>query len=262
MTIKRAALTIGRFTPRLRGSRILTYHSVGFRLHEMNVQPDRFREQMTWLAKHHPCITLGQAASGAHGVAITFDDGYTDNLHVAAPILRELNIPFTVFMVAGRAGGLLAHDTDLETSRIMTWDEVRAVEAGGGEVGGHTMTHARLSRLNEDEQRREIGECARVLARELGERPRPFAYPYGSAADFNETSQRLVREMGFTLAVSNRYGANTSNADLWALRRIWIDETDTLAMFQAKVDGRLDLLSALETPAALWGRRTLNRLSA
>ncbi|NJL73548.1 MAG: hypothetical protein HC888_19500 [Candidatus Competibacteraceae bacterium] len=69
---------------------------------------------------------------------------------------------------------------------------------------------------------------------------------------------RLAEEAGFSLAVSNRYGHNTPVEDRYALRRIWIDATDTLPLFRAKVDGTLDGLRVLESRAALRLRRWIN----
>ena len=106
-TIKRAVkgvgAMLGRALPaRTAVARILTYHSVGSRDHEMNVSPPAFREQMEWLARSANVIPLAEAAASRPGVAVTFDDGYRDNLVHAAPVLEDLGIPATVFVVAGR----------------------------------------------------------------------------------------------------------------------------------------------------------------
>jgi len=61
-------------------------------------------------------------------------------------------------------------------------------------------------------------------------------------------------------AVSNRYGPNPPGADRWTLRRIWIDASDSLPTFQAKVTGRLDSLALLDSGWGLRARRALNRL--
>jgi peptidoglycan/xylan/chitin deacetylase (PgdA/CDA1 family) len=240
-------------------SRILTYHSVGHRAHEMNVTPDAFRAQMAWLADHFSVIPLAAAAKSEAGVALTFDDGYRDNLVNAAPVLESLGLPATVFVVPGRLGGLLDHDRDPETSRLLTWNELEELEAAGVGAGAHTMTHRRLSTLSAAEQREEIGRSGEALAERLGHPIRAFAYPFGAATDYTALSMRLVREAGFDHAVSNRYGRNRPGADRWALRRIWIDASDSLATFQAKVTGRLDLLTLLDSAAGAAARRIINR---
>ncbi len=61
--------------------------------------------------------------------------------------------------------------------------------------------------------------------------------------------------------MSNRYGPNRPGADVFELRRIWIDATDTFETFQAKVAGRLDLLAVLDSRAGMFARRALNRLT-
>ncbi len=241
------------------GSRILTYHSVGTRGHEMNVRPDDFRAQMEWLATRGVAIPLAQAARCEPGVAVTFDDGYRDNLTHAAPVLHEFGIPATVFAVTGRMGGLLDHDHDPETCRLLSWEELEKLASAGIEIGAHTMTHRRLSDLSEAEQRDEIAESRRLIADRLSAEVTAFAYPFGTAADYTDTTVRLVREAGFSYAVSNRYGPNLLEASPWTLRRIWIDETDTLESFQAKVDGRLDRLSVLDSTWGVRGRRLVNR---
>lgn len=244
---------------RKRGGRILTYHSVGTRDHEMNVTPGEFRVQMEWLAQYAKVVPLQVIAEGGEGVAITFDDGYRDNLLHAAPVLRALNLPATFFVVPGRLGGMLDHDWDEESSLLLSWDEVGALEQMGFEIGAHTLTHPRLSRLAVDGQQAEIFGCAKALQEALGHAVAAFAYPFGSAWDYDADSIRLVQEAGFRFAVSNRYGVNGLSLDRWALHRIWVDATDTLRTFRAKVDGRLDGLCLLDSPAGLRMRTRLNQ---
>lgn len=241
-------------------SRILTYHSVGDRDHEMNVSAHAFREQMQWLAENAELCSLAVAVEGEGGVAITFDDGYRDNLKIAAPILADFGLSATVFVVAGRVGMHLSHDGDIETGALMTWEEICELESMGWEIGGHSLTHQRLSRLSASEQATEIRACTRLLEHNLGHAIEAFAYPYGSALDFDRTSKDIVKECGYSFALSNRYGVNEQSGDRWALRRIWIDRSDTMDSFRAKVQGGLDGLAWLDSPAGIRVRRTVNGL--
>lgn len=243
-----------------KGARILTYHSVGNRDHEMNVTEDNFREQMKWLVEHCEVCSLSEAATACKGVAITFDDGYRDNLENAMPILDELGIPATVFIVAGRVGMRLDHDSDPASSTLMTWDEIREIESAGWVIGGHTLTHRKLSDCSPNEQKTEIEECTGMLKDNLGHSIESFAYPFGSALDYNEVSKAIVRQCGYRFGLSNRYGAHVPEADPWAIRRIWIDRTDSLDSFKAKVDGSLDALTWLDSPLGIRARRALNDL--
>lgn len=261
-SFKRVAQICGFALPSPRpASRILTYHSVGAVDHDMNVTPGMFRDQLAWLADHYPVISLREAAEGKPGIALTFDDGYHDNLYNAAPMLAERQFPATVFLITGKMGGLADESLDPDTSRLMTWKEAREIETFGVQLGGHTMTHPHLARQDEEEQRWEIGECLKQLEENLGHRPECFAYPYGTSADFNAISMRIVREFGCSYACSNRYGYNANGVDRWALRRIWIDSTDTLGTYAAKIEGRLDLLAVLDSPAGMTARRILNRIA-
>lgn len=256
--IKHSGALLGGLRRERVTSRILTYHSIGYRRHEMNVTPEDFSAHMNWLVRNHPIITLEEAAAGVPGVAITFDDGYQDNLLHAAPLLHALEIPATIFMVSDRAGTTLDADPEPETGVLMRWDELCNLRAMGIQVGSHTRTHPHLAQLDEEAQYEEIVGSKLQLEARLGFAVTCFAYPYGSAADYNDTSIRLAEAAGYTLAVSNRYGHNSPVEDRYALRRIWVDATDTLPLFRAKVDGRLDLLRILESDTALRIRRWLN----
>jgi len=262
VVIKRAYKRVLRVPGRLlrgTGCRILTYHNVGRRDHDMNVSPADFEVQMRWLAENACVLPLAEAVERGGGVALTFDDGYRDNLANAAPVLRSLNLPATFFVIAGPADGRPMPD-DAETGGLMTWHEIRQLESMGFEIGGHSVTHAHLAGLSEAEQRQEIVGCAQLLEHNLAHPAKTFAYPFGSAADYDETSMRLAREAGFRYACSNQYGLNRPGAAPWNLRRIWVDGTDSLESFKAKVDGRLDLLCVLESGPGIRARRLLNSL--
>ncbi len=130
----------------------------------------------------------------------------------------------------------------------------------GFAVGAHGMTHRRLAGLDESAQRFEIFESKHTLERELDTGVTAFAYPYGSALDYDCVSVRLAQEAGYGCAASNRYGPNAGPPEAFALRRVWVDRTDTDALFQAKVAGRLDVLRLMDSAAGIRLRRTVNRL--
>ena len=100
---------------------VLTYHRVNDDAHPYfsGVRVDLFRRQMRSLRRHFevlPLVTLVDRAKAKdvppNVAAITFDDGYRDNFTQAFPILRELGLQATVFLVTDALdhGRLIWHD--------------------------------------------------------------------------------------------------------------------------------------------------------
>jgi peptidoglycan/xylan/chitin deacetylase (PgdA/CDA1 family) len=141
-------------------------------------------------------------------------------------------------------------------SRLMTWDELRALEAAGVEVGGHTVSHAVLANLPLAEARREIAGCRDALADRLGSRPRHFAYPNGY---HTPAVRALVRECGFEAAVTTEDAENRRGGDPHALRRKVLWENTTLgpagysaALAACNLEG---VFAALGLSRPVWGER-------
>lgn len=91
---------------------VLAYHRVAQLSsdpHQLAVTPENFRAQMDCLRGHFRIVRLEDDWQSLRepAVAVTFDDGYADNLHQALPILAEAGVPATFFICTGpvEAGG-------------------------------------------------------------------------------------------------------------------------------------------------------------
>lgn len=97
------------------GPVILMYHQVAVVENDvwsLAVSPHHFEEHLEVLARRRNAVSLPQltADMGAmhrnrRQVAITFDDGYADNLFNAKPLLERFAMPATVFVVGDAIGG-------------------------------------------------------------------------------------------------------------------------------------------------------------
>ncbi len=93
---------------------ILGYHriaEVSQGPYSMCVTPENFYEQMQVLRNYASPLSVKELVNGLiadnlppRAVALTFDDGYADILYNAKPILEELHIPATAFVVSGNMG--------------------------------------------------------------------------------------------------------------------------------------------------------------
>jgi len=122
---------------------------------------------------------------------------------------------------------------------FLTWEEIREMAASGlVSFGSHTAGHSILTTIGEDMVRQELLQSKRKLLAEKIVSPGfiPFCYPNGN---FDPKIARLVRETGYSLAVSTEYGWNGGDADIYALNRIPIhnDMTASRSMFLCRMAG-------------------------
>lgn len=93
------------------GPIILMYHQVGHPVDDpwrLAVHPARLEQQMDALRRYRTVLGLSEfvrmhqaGTLPRHAAAVTFDDGYANNLHAARPILERFGIPATVFVMTG-----------------------------------------------------------------------------------------------------------------------------------------------------------------
>ena len=178
---------------------VLYYHGVS------DAQVERFRRQMQWVAAHTAVVPLAQAASGGHGIrmCITFDDGLDSVRRNALPILHELRLPATVFVVPGNLGRKPAWSTptdDLERDEVLSSvEQLREFPHDLIEIGSHTRTHPNLRKLPAGDARREMVESKRMLEEWLARPVTSFSVPFGEC---HAATLAMAGEAGYRAAMT------------------------------------------------------------
>lgn len=167
-----------------------------------------FRSIIGYLARAHHVVSPKDFLTRTFdadrvNVLVTFDDGYASWVETCLPILREHGVRALFFINSGlidagenrEAQRQYVREKLLRTPReIISWDGVRALRDAGHTVGGHTVNHGRLSILPEHAQADEVRRDKATIERELGRPMVAFAYPFGNAADYTETTVQVVRD--------------------------------------------------------------------
>jgi peptidoglycan/xylan/chitin deacetylase (PgdA/CDA1 family) len=109
---------------------------------------------------------------------------------------------------------------------IMSWSEVREMQAAGMEFGSHSMTHPVLARVEEEDRlRHEVAGSKAALEATLGVPISVFSYPVGGASAIRPNVVREVQRAGYRFAVSYIHGVNrpAGEMDPYCMRRLHVD---------------------------------------
>ncbi|MGR1223641.1 polysaccharide deacetylase family protein [Aeromonas veronii] len=171
---------------------------------------------------------------GKKYLMITADDGYQDNLTRMLPLLEKYGYKAVVYVVTGEGYNRwdVEHPTNPDTKvSLMSGEQVKALAASGHvEIGGHTLTHPRLSQLTAEQQVHEIQENKRQLEALLGHPLLSFAYPYG---DINDSAKEQAIAAGYRFAVATNSGPKAMHQDPYQIRRIAIfPRTDVFGLWR------------------------------
>lgn len=302
-------------SPRLRKGKsiILMYHRViDEHASQVPMQPgmyvtkSTFEMHIKYLKEHFELVSLNNILTNQHNrcnrcnyqppCSITFDDGWFDSYTNAFPILREYNVPATIFLpvdfigtsnwfwsekiyhllqeytesgknfnfennpflqkILDITGGNHKRHADLaslgdmvinrmksfshsfiesfinewaESLKVefppkrlfLNWEEIKEMSRHGIAFGSHTVSHRILTKLSSEEREAELSKSFEIL-KEAGINFTPIcSYPNG---DCDKEILDIVRDCGYTGAVTTQYGTNNSHTDPFLLKRIGIHE--------------------------------------
>ena len=205
------------------GFPILCYHKIAApptraRIKGLYLEPNLFRQQIQELAAEGFSFVSPAEQDQARAIAITFDDGFLNNLEAALPVMQEAGCRAINFLVADRIGKTSDWEAREggEADSLMDESQVREWLAAGNWIGAHTCTHPRLSQLSRAQAKEEIQASKKKLEDQFSLRIDHFAYPFG---DYNLETVELVQEAGFQTACTMHRGINRRSNSVLELAR-------------------------------------------
>lgn len=221
------------------GLRILMYHSVGGEaygdsLGNYTITPKKFAQHMDALRGLHgvSIVPFGLEAIGRAqaNISISFDDGYLDNLHFAAPILIERGMPFTVFVSSRFV-------QDQHAGFLNPKDLRELAELPGVMIGAHGRTHVPLVGCDDLMLANELAGSKMYLEDIIGRPVSTMSYPYGAV---DRRVRDAVSAAGYRIAACSHIGMNQAGCDPLLLARTTIFGQDSVSFFRRKLAGCWD----------------------
>ena len=156
-------------------------------------------------------------------VWITFDDGYKNAHDTAMPILTELGMKGSFFIITGMVGnedkmaddGLLA----LKSNPLMS-------------IGSHTVNHPDLEYSSNEAVNTELIESKKYLDNLLHQNTSVICYPAGR---YNAQTGALAEAAGYKLGLTTHPGFASSADGLFALNRVRVAYGQNEASFMALI---------------------------
>ncbi len=109
---------------------------------------------------------------------------------------------------------------NLPINLMMTSEQVVKMSASGIAIGGHTVNHPILSKINDDQAWSEITDGKNKLETLINGKVNLFAYPNGKPdVDYNLRHATMLSKAGFKAAVSTEWGCSNINTDCYQLPR-------------------------------------------
>lgn len=208
------------------GLPILMFHAIDDAAAPSCFPPRQFRRAMAELHAHgYRTLRFSEAAAHLQTsrplpercVALTFDDGDASVYERAWPVLQELGMTATVFIMPEAARATTGeHVRTFHCRRLLNSGEILEMHRLGIEFGAHTLHHRVLTRLPSAHIEDEILHSRMAIESLLGAKVSSFAYPYGR----HDRRCRRIVGRHFAYACTDSLGLARPDSDGLALPRV------------------------------------------
>lgn len=163
------------------------------------------------------------------GLSITFDDGHLDNYFVAADILLQNQIPFTVFMISDFIHA--SHHLYMNKEQLKELSKMSGVT-----IGAHGKTHNPLAKMQISEAREELRISKEMIEDILGKEVNTMSFPHGS---FNQELLMIAKELGYKKCGTSVPRLNDGTSDL-NVNRHCVYSCESKISLRQKINGQWD----------------------
>lgn len=234
---------------------VLMYHRFGAPTGgdpKLWISTDRFAAQLRWLRRQgfrtlsldETYAALARRSAPRRSVLLTIDDGFAEDLEIAADLLEKASARATVFVAAGLMGQQVdfshpsGDDTNVSTGTLVDDNGLRRWTERGFDVGSHSLRHLDLTTCDPTTMERETAESKLRLEAALDREILDFCYPF---AHHDRSARQAVEAAGYRAA----YAGEPPVDDRFAIPRMMVYPDDSEARFRRKVSGYYFWISAL-----------------
>lgn len=218
------------------GIPVLYYHSVlpdseVTTRNEVTISPENLKKQLS-LVKELGYTTLTMSELNDYivnnkeipkkSILITFDDGYADNYVHAFPILKELDMKATIFVISSGIDG----------GYYMSSDQLKDMVKYGIDIESHTVNHVHLNTLSYKEQLKELKDSKATIEKVTNKEVLSIAFPFG---DFNNDTLKAATDAGYSVAFTTNKGLANRTDNKVALDRIYVSSEYSLETFKDRL---------------------------
>lgn len=214
---------------------ILLFHSVSesstSNIYDMNII--KFEKIINFLKKNYEFGKFNEVLNFNNKIIITFDDGYSNNLKLAIPILEKYEIPSHIFITSDFIKS--------DNSEFLNQNELRELSLiKNVSLGSHGKSHRKLVKLDNKTIEFEARESKDYIENIISKKIDSISYPHGA---FNDRVIKIIQKEEYTYGATSIFGSIGKKVNRLMLPRIDIWSNDTTDIIKQKINGSWNFIN-------------------
>jgi len=233
---------------------ILMYHNIDEKRGANTVSVENFIEQVKYVKNSGKFKILNlddyivnlSDCKIQNPISFSFDDAYVSLTKYVLSVIKEYDVPISVFIPTFWTGKQNAWDLDkgYPEIKILNWNELKELSTEKLiTIGSHGVNHLSHGNLSEAEDLNEFISSKEQIYENIGIKVKYYSFPFGQQKDISKYSKNNLLKSGYSAALSTNWSRKNTNRYIFALNRIEILGTDDISTFINKLESTPDFKS-------------------
>lgn len=149
-------------------------------------------------------------------VSFTIDDAYKSFYEKGLAVFKEYEFPFALFT--------LVEASDRGFPDYMNWEEIKEASQYG-EIGIHSYKHPHLTKISDEEIKKDTEEAVRLLSENVEGLKNYYAYPYG---EYDDRVRKILVDSGIKAVFNQSTSGVGINSDIHDINRIALGNNEKI----------------------------------